>query len=87
MTYTIATFEIRITENFQSRARVLLLKKEIVSPTPLQLWKRVGMCFHVVYALGLDVSAHFLVYKLLGTVARTLVGAGKHTPGGTSPFF
>ena len=51
-----------------------------------QLWKRVGTCFHVVYALGLDVSAHFLVYKLLGRVARTLVGAGKNDPRWHDPF-
>lgn len=79
VTFDLTLRDIRITENFRARA-IHLFSQGLESMTPLKLWKIVGTSFHVVYALGLDLSEHHQVYRLLGRVAQYLAGAERQDP-------
>lgn len=68
-----------IKDSFKSKAReILCIKVDVI--TPLNLWKVVGTCVHVIYALGLDNAKHFWVFRLLGRIAHILCGADKSDP-------
>lgn len=44
------------------------------------LWKLVGTCFYAIYALGIGPARFPIVFKLLGKVASSLVGANRFDP-------
>lgn len=68
---------VRMKEAFKERAmRTFALADSIL--TPMKLWKIVGTCFHVTYALGICMARFHGILRLVGRVASALSGATRN---------
>lgn len=76
--YHIEKKTIKLKKEFQLKAKQNLKIEE--ANTPRGLWRIVGTCFYAIYALGICPARFPVVFKLLGRVAVSLVGAGKTDP-------
>jgi len=68
-----------IKDSFKMKA-AQVLSQPLDRVTPHNLWKIVGTCIHVIYALGLDNSRHYGVFRLLSRLAKFLQGSDKQDP-------
>ena len=77
--------QMEIKDTFKEKAKKLL-ESSLDNISPLLLWKIVGTCIHVIYALGLDTTTLFPVFKILGKVARFLEGSDRDDPRWNAPL-
>jgi hypothetical protein len=71
---------VRMKDAFKTRALETFDLLNPSSITPMKLWKIVGTCFHVTYALGICMARFHGVLRLVGRVATKLNGATKNDP-------
>ena len=66
---------ISLKDDFRVKLSRSLSKLDFSDLTPRRLWQCLGLCFYVIYAIGVCPSGFYGVFRCLSRVAKTLNGA------------